>query len=233
MKLISPHQKLYLAALVAASVASSHAATLINGDFETGDFTGWTATNATLVDNSTVIAGDYSARINTGGTAGPTNGLYQTISEGYSYLEFLFTMPNPGGTNRGLNLIVGQETVPSSANPSQINLRVISGGTVQIFQSGSNTWNTISTGAVSYTEVNTFSMNINGLGSEWNYDITVNGTSAENLSFFQNGAPTIMERIRFSPGQVAYTVDNVSITPEPSTALLGGLGMLALLRRRR
>ena len=28
-------------------------------------------------------------------------------------------------------------------------------------------------------------------------------------------------------------VDNFSVVPEPSAALLGGLGMLALLRRRR
>ena len=30
-----------------------------------------------------------------------------------------------------------------------------------------------------------------------------------------------------------FMVDNFSVVPEPSTALLGGLGMLALLRRRR
>ena len=56
-------------------------------------------------------------------------------------------------------------------------------------------------------------------------------------------APTGIDSVSFTVRQTAQTADtteggflsdfNVSAIPEPSAALLGGLGMLALLRRRR
>jgi len=53
------------------------------------------------------------------------------------------------------------------------------------------------------------------------------GFNFDQISIFTNSAPV--------PTNATFTVDNVNVTviPEPSAALLGALGSLALLRRRR
>lgn len=57
-----------------------------------------------------------------------------------------------------------------------------------------------------------------------------------NRSTFNLGTGVTFDRIQVSSSTDDFTVMEVraaTIIPEPSTALLGGLGMLALLRRRR
>lgn len=53
------------------------------------------------------------------------------------------------------------------------------------------------------------------------------GFNFDQISIFTNSAPV--------PTNATFTIDNVNVTvvPEPSVALLGALGTLALLRRRR
>jgi hypothetical protein len=63
------------------------------------------------------------------------------------------------------------------------------------------------------------------------------GTSVFNLTSAQFGVdPTTYEgvvaRVTSDSGRPS-AIDNITLIPEPSAALLGGLGLLALLRRRR
>jgi hypothetical protein len=67
------------------------------------------------------------------------------------------------------------------------------------------------------------------------------GDAGSTLTFGQNSAATDIAQLEFTSvnfnqgGNSGYWLDNVSVNaiPEPTAALLGGLGMLALLRRRR
>ncbi len=67
------------------------------------------------------------------------------------------------------------------------------------------------------------------------------GTAGSTLVFGQNSAATDIAQLEFTSvnynqgGNSGYWLDNVTVEtiPEPSAALLGGLGALALLRRRR
>lgn len=66
-----------------AQVGAAHAA-LVNGDFETGDFTGWTidtVNNWALVINSgTQHGGNYEAQLGTYGTAGTLSQAFSTTA---------------------------------------------------------------------------------------------------------------------------------------------------------
>jgi len=57
------------------------------------------------------------------------------------------------------------------------------------------------------------------------------GANAAVMSLTGMGFDSTNSKIMF--GGNSNTFDNLSVIPEPSTALLGGLGLLALLRRRR
>lgn len=52
-------------------------------------------------------------------------------------------------------------------------------------------------------------------------------------TFTSNGSGVIDIAVTASTGAEGPRVNGLEIIPEPSTALLGGLGLLALLRRRR
>jgi len=229
----------FFAALLALSLAAtSHAATIINGDFETGTFTGWStgATGATIT--SPGLSGTYSATLP--GISGGGN-LAQTLGGNATYLALSFSMPDPGGPgDRGFNIFVGQ-----SSSSSQLNIRVVDlnddgVGDVQIFDSApNNSWQTIAAlvGSVSFTGTNSFVLRFNGFGSPGlNYDLTINGITAYGLSFRQNGSPTQFNLITFSNqfGTSPFTVDNI-VVPEPSRALLllVSLSALTSLHRRR
>jgi len=64
-----------------------------------------------------------------------------------------------------------------------------------------------------------------GLDGGFDLDPTFN---TDNLGFTPTGALTLTDN-----GSGSIFLNGVSAIPEPSVALLGALGMLALLRRRR
>lgn len=99
--------------------------------------------------------------------------------------------------------------------------------TVDISVTGSSTWTllaTVDNGAGGPTSFAT--------GSDTSLRTTIYDNASSTLASGITGL-----RFNFSGGQqnggVGYKELDVTVIPEPSTALLGGLGLLALLRRRR
>lgn len=220
--------------------APANAVSVTNGDFETGDFTGWSnGAGATIVSGGAALAGSFSAElpgVSGGGAVAqsftPTTEVVQT--------SFLFAMGDPGGSsNRGLNAFWRE-----SAGSGQINLRVVDvdndgDGDVQVYD---GSWQTVLPDSVSFSTTNSLSLRLNEYGGSANYDLNVNGDIAAGLSFFQNQVIDDFDEIQFSNqfGVSAFTVDNftaaeVVAIPEPAT---GGLVLLSLVglafaRRRR
>ena len=73
--------------------------------------------------------------------------------------------------------------------------------------------------------------------TRWFFNDGTTYTTSSAITGFHTPAATYrdFESVGFesTAGGPTFTVDNISVVPEPSAALLGGLGMLALLRRRR
>lgn len=93
------------AAVIVASPAAATVNLVVNGGFETGDFTGWTRSNtqnATAINSNSPFEGSFDARLRTttsGGNAG-----YRTLSQfittnvGYSY-QLSYALRNQGNPN--------------------------------------------------------------------------------------------------------------------------------------
>jgi len=230
----------FIVSLVLSSflVPTARGTLITNGDFETGNFTGWNtglSPNPAIVSGASALAGSHSAEMPSSGNGflfqnfGPVVGSYRT--------EFLFSMPDPGhGGNRALSVFW------RSTESGQINLRVVDAGNdgdgdVQVFDESSG-WQTVLTDSVELgSTVNSLALTYNDFGTGANYDLTVNGNSNTGLSFFQNAAPNNLSRLDFSNvfSDGSYTIDNVSVAvPEPSSALaLVFLAGCTLLRRGR
>jgi|AntRauTorckE6833_2_1112554.scaffolds.fasta_scaffold11285_3 hypothetical protein len=84
-----------------------------------------------------------------------------------------------------------------------------------------------STAGALVTSVSSTALNNANDGYDWAF-FTINGAAAGDF-FVLTSTRSTAGRITY--GQVAF--DTVAIVPEPSVALLGGLGFLLLLRRRR
>ncbi|SNS07894.1 PEP-CTERM protein-sorting domain-containing protein [Sphingomonas laterariae] len=92
-----------LAATAAIGTAPAQAALVVNGDFETGDFTGWTQGGSTTFDSVTddagvVFDGDYSARL--GSLTGSTLTQVLDVVAGATYtLTFALANLDKDATN--------------------------------------------------------------------------------------------------------------------------------------
>jgi hypothetical protein len=62
---------------------------------------------------------------------------------------------------------------------------------------------------------------------------TTTGTGADFYTPAEKDAMVYYQVVFGGDSTMSATIDNFGVIPEPSTALLGGLGLLALLRRRR
>ena len=221
--------------LMIGTAQQAEAALLTNGDFETGDFTGWTKSSATtVIDATTPLAGTASV-VQTGG-----NGLLRqafTAQTTPTTASFIFTATDPGGAaDRTMNVYFEQ----SGSSSNRVNLRLVDrdddgDGDVEVFDGA---WQLALENAVTFGEVTSLSLTFNSYGVGANYDLTVGSSTATGLTAFQNGAPTDFGDIIFvsssNSATATFEFDNV-VVPEPSTFLLavfGGLG-LTLLRRRR
>lgn len=93
-----------------------------------------------------------------------------------------------------------------------------------------------------------FDTRIRSGGGAGDFDVSVNTTVPvggfdikptttdwiqQSFTFVANSTSHTLTISNQDTSGVGFMVDNFSVVPEPSAALLGGLGMLALLRRRR
>jgi hypothetical protein len=224
-----------LAGLVITTASASAANVIVNGDFETGDLTGWTlGGSATSIDSTTPLAGSHSAlQVNGGGA------IFQSFTAftGAATTSFIFAASDPGGDgDRSMNVTFGE-----SASTNQINLRLVDDnadgdGDVQAYN---GTWTTVLSNAVTFGDTTTFSMTINDYGAGFSYDLNVGGNIASGLTDVQDGVLNDFDQLAFATASLAsgstFEFDNVSVeaVPEPSTTALIGLGGLALILRRR
>ncbi|NNC89467.1 MAG: hypothetical protein HKN82_13500 [Akkermansiaceae bacterium] len=228
------------AALAAALPAAD--ASLVNGDFETGDLTSWSNSAGATVESTGALAGVYSLVLP--GGAAPDGNVSQFITPltTPATASLLFSMADPGAdANRGFNMFLG-----SAGNSAQVNLRVVDlgndgDGDLQVFDSASS-WQTIISDAVVFGSTNSLSVSFTGYGASFGYDVAVNAASATGLSFYQNHATdfTAFDQVLFTNdfGVTGFTVDNVAVesasaVPEAAEALVFLLGFLGLASHRR
>ena len=229
-----------VASALALFTPSAFAALAItNGDFETGggdnvnDVTGWfdystggfwegawQTNNGGITPNGTnvVVISSFGA------TSDPFSGqyLYQGIgtADGASSVTigFDFGAPNddPGGRTLGMTVgIYAYDGVGTFAAGDGVSIYAASqtaGSGVTLLSSNSDT-QLVTTG-------------VDGLIGSYEVTLGLSGAGAQQLFLgFNNYAPV--------GGDSWPVLDNIAIVPEPSAALLGGLGVLGLLRRRR
>ncbi len=221
---------------------ASAAYTLVNGDFEdtSGTFpTGWTGVNTFVADG--FASGSVDAGITSGGSitqdfsGGPTI----DTSENYNFqLDFAFRT-NAISTSSGQRFRLRSNNNTSDIVTFGFQTVATGGGTALSAYSG--TWGTVLD--VAFAASTTYYFRV--IGSDWDnasrsYTIGystdgINFTTSSPITSFHGtpGGALDFETFRVDAGATTTRIDAVTVIPEPTTALLGGLGLLALMRRRR
>ncbi|MEM6885810.1 MAG: PEP-CTERM sorting domain-containing protein [Verrucomicrobiota bacterium] len=223
--------KLFGSVALLACASATHAQIITNGDFETGDFTGWTVAGAAITaETTTPIAGTTSAAF-PGGFGG--NSLTQTfadITDDFTFsMDYTSAAPAAG---RSLNVYIGQN---GGGNP-RINLRLIDGGGTGTIQAFNGAWQDVLTG-ISFAGTQTLTVDVSNIGASTQYTVDVGGSTSAAVSFFQTSTPLSFGTVSLQNADQAWGADNVSLTvvPEPSTfaLLIAGFAGLFFVKRRR
>jgi len=213
-----------LVALLVAVGTANAANLIVNGGFETGDLTGWTATSTEGTGGFSATSQTYTP-VSGNATVGPHSGSYYAVSDDFgpqtAYLTQTFTTPSTFNTDLlSFSIFVNDVYggAYGSAGPGgQVNLLTSAGTLI----------------AVLYGPADTFE---NPIGQPNPY---VNETI--NITSYLARSTTYQLQIQDTEtsGTINVGVDDISLqsaTPEPatllSTALLGGL-ILWCARRKR
>lgn len=262
MKTCSRPFAVLVAAVALTSLENAQAATvLFEDDFTAAGFTNWTSQSTggtaswTLANNraesratsngrarlyasqaSTTTALAFNLSSYTSVTLSFTSKLGRTLDGGDRFIFGLVTNPTTfeadgsigtdsnsiRGSNKGAILSLGDENTGLNVNNSDNTTISTFGGSLVSNNDITNPYDW----EIIFTPAST-SISVNG-GTP---SVFVN---AENLLDFNLSYGLVAWHQDQITAEFAY-IDNVSLTaiPEPSAALLGGLGLLALLRRRR
>ncbi len=228
---------LALVALSAAFSASAAQATtnlLINGSFETGDFTGWTLTNSESSSGTgsalpVVIAYNQASGYPTGafGEAIPTDnaaGNPSPDAAGRYGAYFVSDFANPQSISQTVSLLAGTsytfgfdvyKPANGDSNPNGATFTAsIAGLPFASFTASAlpvTTWQTVN-GANSF---------IAAISGQFRFDFTSNGYPAKDF---------VIDRVYLT------ATDSIPAVPEPASwaMMIGGFGVMgAALRRRR
>ncbi len=208
--------------ILSSGIASQAAIVLTNGDFSTNSTTGWTTTG-------TVTATSGAAVLSSGAT------LAQDFENGTGLVAFTASYDVSFGA---INNAHRMRFEGDNGN-DLITLRLASANTIETFNNGS--WTSAVTG-LSLAANTTYTLSITGTGfgaPGFKYTIeifsgsTQLGTSVQNLSARHANGDLTFQTFTLGASTGGMTVDNFTVIPEPAAALLGGFGLLGLLRRRR
>ena len=140
------------------------------------------------------------------------------------------TFIRDNGTNIARREVASFTTATSNGFPTYgvtgiTDITMSGGGTNFTFQNNTDYQFTFSITRTSETQTDTLLTVMEG--EDTRYAVAGSQTSGTHLNVFNTAV------LRTVSGTALFDNIQVSVIPEPSTALLGGLGLLALLRRRR
>jgi hypothetical protein len=199
---------LFVCSFCFASAASAATNLLVNGSFETGDTSGWIVTGGGGVNTFFVAPEDGNQEFRLQDTTGKglATQLTQTVNLGAGdYTLSMWVASRPGSYN----------LAPASGMIFNLFAGDTSGGAGQ---------NILTSSSPDYND-----SGVIGTYVEWTRTYTL---AAGDYTLVMNTGINMNSGAQYNQGQV----DNfqlVSAIPEPSTTLLGVIGMFALLHRRR
>lgn len=242
-------KKILLPALsLVLSVTASHGAiALLNGNFEdtSGTFpAGWsvtgTAGNVTSVTSgANLIGGGSTASLV--GNGGINQDFAVTDADGLTFfqLNMAFRLDNVAAAGAGSERI----RIRDNANSGDlITLRLNAAGIDRYSTAVGGSFASALSYAVASDTTYYLRLTVNGIGStnggSYTIGLSTDGvnytTSSAITAFHSPAAGSNFETLTLeNGGGGGFFVDGITIVPEPSAALLGAIGVLGLLRRRR